>query len=282
MTTRFRSALCLSPFALAALLASGCAGELASGASSEEGGADGDPIEYTAESAVVGGQAKVTASVGLNLRTGPSTDYKIIVTMPNGAVVDVTGVQGGWYKVTWSGKSGWCSGTYLTPVNGGGGGGGGNGGSAVDQAMSRAESGLGFSYHWGGGCWDPGSSSKGACYGNCPNCTHSGQWGADCSGYVAKAWQVPVKSALTTCQHPYSTYNFRNERTHWSPVSRGSVRRGDALVHHDSGAGHIFLVNGGDGWGWMTALEAKGCSYGILKNSRTAGSNYIAIRREGF
>ena len=275
-------------FALASLIAAaGCSGQLGVGSDNAASGEDGDSQEnsealYSADSAVVGQKAKVTASA-LNLRTGPSTDYGIIAVMGNGAIVDVTAQKSGWYKVNWSGKTGWCSGTYLTPTGqSNNGGGGGGGGGPVDTAMSRAASGVGFSYHWGGGCWDPNSSSHGACYGSCPNCSHSGTWGADCSGFVAKAWQVPGKIALTTCSHPYSTYNFRFTREHWSPVPRSQARRGDAFVHHESGSGHIFLYESGDPWGSLRAYEAKGCSYGIVHGTRTATSNYIVIRREGF
>jgi len=231
------------------------------------------PLAY----ALVGHKARVTAQSGLHLRTGPSTSYAIILTMPDGAEVNVIGVSGGWNKVTYAGRTGWASATYLhteAPT--------GAGGTAVDAAIMRAQSGVRFSYHWGGGCWDPGSTAYGACYGNCPNCTHAGRWGADCSGYLAKVWQVPGSIALTTCSHPYSTYNFRYTRAHWSPVARSSARRGDALVHHENGAGHIFLFESGDGWGWMRAYEAKGCSYGIQHDTRMASRNYIAIRRNGF
>jgi cell wall-associated NlpC family hydrolase len=227
--------------------------------------------------ATVGGKAKVTAT-SLNLRSGPSTSNAIILSMPNGAIVDVLAESNGWYKVTYNGKTGWCSGTYLAPVttstpppaN-----------SKVDEAINRAKSGVGFSYHWGAGCWSPGGA-KGACYGSCPNCTHSGTWGADCSGYVAKVWQVPGASALSSCQHPYSTVSFKNTRPHWTQVSRGAIKKGDALVYNSGGAGHIFVVESGDGWGWMKAYEAKGCSAGIVYNSRTATSSYIAIRRNGY
>lgn len=266
----------------------GCSGEISEGLLPGE---DGDSTEVTgaadetaagvdeasAALASVGGKAKVTATA-LNLRTGPSTSNAIIVSMPNGAIVDVMAVSSGWYKVTWNGHTGWCSGTYLAPVSSST---PPPGNSKIDDAISRAKSGVGFSYHWGAGCWSPGGA-HGACYGSCPNCSHSGTWGADCSGYVAKIWQVPGASALSSCQHPYSTVNFKNEQTHWSRVSRGSVKRGDALVHNDGGSGHIFLYESGDGWGWMKAYEAKGCSAGIVYDSRTASSSYVAIRRSGY
>lgn len=151
----------------------------------------------------------------------------------------------------------------------------------VTDAMDIATSGLGFSYWWGGGCWRTGGA-KGSCTGSCPSCTHGGTWGADCSGYVAKAWQVPSASETDVCRHPYSTDDFYNTEKYWKSISRGSAKRGDAFVYRKDGAGHIFLFGSGDAWGWIKAYEAKGCSYGILQDSRTASSDYKVIRRNGF
>jgi len=272
-----RHLVALSLFAIAA---AGCAGEIPGDESDSQEIDNGDQVgESEAALASVGGKATVTATSGLNLRTGAGTNYAVIVTMPHGAVVSVLAVSGGWYKVSWSGHTGWCSGMYLTPAAGGGGSAGGS--SAVSAAMSRAASGVGFSYHWGAGCWSPGGA-HGACYGSCPNCSHSGTWGADCSGYVAKVWQVPGTSAVSSCSHPYSTYNFYNQATHWATVPRSSARRGDAFVHNSAGSGHIFIYDSGDAWGNIVAYEAKGCSYGILRDTRTASSAYKVIRRDGY
>jgi len=238
----------------------------------EDGTLDTANSEFHAASAKVGEQAEVTAT-SLNLRTGPGTTYAVLTSMPKGTIVKVEAESAGWYKVTWGSHTGWCTGDYLTPYATGGG---------VADAIERAKSGVGFSYWWGGGCWNPGSSAKGSCSGSCPSCTHSGSYGADCSGYVAKVWQVPGASALTSCSHPYSTYNFDNETREWRTIARGSAKQGDAFVYNDSGAGHIFLFDNGDPWGWMKAYEAKGCSYGIVYGSRTAGTSYKVIRRNGF
>lgn len=51
----------------------------------------------------------------LHLRTGPSTGYNVITTMPDGAVVDVSGCTRGynWCRVDWNGYRGWASSHYL-------------------------------------------------------------------------------------------------------------------------------------------------------------------------
>ena len=263
---------------LAALLLGGCgSAEPPAGSAPEveEDGAgstpDPGPLPITGPAPDAGQPAQVTAS-SLNLRSGPATTFAIIATIPGGSLVQVLETDSGWSKVVWEGNTGWCSAAYLTPVASGG----------VAEAMSRAQSGVGFSYWWGGGCWSTGATDKGSCVGTCPTCTHSGHWGADCSGYVAQIWQIPHAGATTTCGHPYSTSSFENDHTFWSDVPRSSIQRGDALVYNTGGHGHIFIYDSGDAWGWMKAYEAKGCSYGIIVGSRQASSAYKAIRRQGF
>lgn len=58
---------------------------------------------------------KFTTTANLNLRTGPSTSDAIILTMPSGSeceAIDET-PTGNWYHVTFDGKDGWASGSYL-------------------------------------------------------------------------------------------------------------------------------------------------------------------------
>lgn len=59
------------------------------------------------------GQFKVTASVSLNIRSGRGTSYKKIGSIPSGKIVTVTDISSGWGKVTYNGKTGYCSMKYL-------------------------------------------------------------------------------------------------------------------------------------------------------------------------
>jgi uncharacterized protein YraI len=239
---------------------------------------------------------KTTAD--LNLRKGPGTSYAILLVIPSGATVTVVDptAQGGFLHVQYAGTSGWSSAKYLQAVESGGGTtGGGSGGStgpvdpdgaaSPDNAVARAALSVGFSYWWGGGAWTTSgatSSNKGSCSGSCPSCSHSGSYGADCSGMVAKAWQFGTK-ALNANSHPYSTGNFVSDSAgHWSTVSRGSLKKGDALVYNNGSAGHIVLYEKGDGWGSPTVYECRGCAYGCVHDTRSFGSAYKGIRRAGF
>lgn len=50
----------------------------------------------------------------LNLRTGSNATFPIVTEMPRGARVDVSArASSGWYKVTYRGRTGWASGSYL-------------------------------------------------------------------------------------------------------------------------------------------------------------------------
>ena len=154
----------------------------------------------------------------------------------------------------------------------------------VQEMVDIAVTVPGFSYWWGGSKWSPGATDKGVCTptatGGCPNCTHSGAWGADCSGFVGKAWQIDKPMALDAEYHPYSTQNFVNDTTWWTAVSRDTTVRGDGVTYYKNGAGHIFLYEKGDPWGSMWAWECKGCAYGCTYNLRTASTDYVTRRRK--
>jgi hypothetical protein len=231
------------------------------------------------ESYPVGTILRVTASA-LNLRSGPGTSHPVLIVMPSD--VRVTLVQSsptaGFYNVRYGSTTGWASGVYLAVVSTPG-----SERSERDRAISRARAGVGFSYWWGHGRWrpeGPTSSTRGSCSGSCPSCSHSGSYGADCSGFVAKVWSVPSSNSdLTVDAHPYSTYHFYNEQTHWRRIPREQIERADALVYRSDGAGHIVLYESGSPWGSMWVYEARGCAAGIQHNLRSLASSYRAIRR---
>ena len=119
--------------------------------------------------------------------------------------------------------------------------------------------------------------------GSCPNCSHKGSYGGDCSGLVAKVWEVPASNDdITVDSHPYSTASFDDDTGLWKTVARKSLISADAMVYRSGGAGHIFIYQSGDGWGSMYAYECKGCAYGCIAGYRTASSAYHGIRRAGY
>lgn len=274
----------------------GCAGTAGDTAADSELLAGGNEDTATMSSELSGGVAigstlKTTSS--LNLRTGAGMDFRVRLVIPQGATVTTINrstPDGSWYNIRYNGIEGWAHGGYLTlvsspsptqpttpttPVS-----------SARDQAINRAKGAVGFGYRWGKGRWIPNgvtSSNKGVCTGSCPNCTYRGEYGADCSGFVAKVWTVPSSNnVMTTESHPYSTWDFNRANSQWSVVSRSSLKKADALVYNDGSAGHVLIYESGDGWGSVWSYEARGCAYGIVHNLRTVGSAYKGIARAGY
>lgn len=289
-------------FALGALLLFACASEAegpsavpAANASGDIGDDENlpsipvteDPQAKLGKTAELDQTMKTTAD--LNLREGPSTETTILRVLPKGTVVTVLDAKeaNGFLNVEALGLRGWVSVKYLeaddaektlTPSDV-------NGAPSPDNAIARAKPAIGFSYYWGGGAWlpeGPTPSTKGSCTGTCPNCQHRGNYGADCSGLVAKAWQLGDKD-LADNSHPYGTIHFMTPKSgNWGDVQRANAKKGDALVHNSGGSGHIVLYEKGDPWGTPVVYECKGCSYGCVYNARSFGSNYKAIRRAGF
>lgn len=284
MTTRKLAALFVAALFVNA---NACSSAGVSQADSEE--VKGAP-EVTSEHAELKGTltvgATLTATTGVNLRTAPSTSATILHVVPAGAKVTVVdgAPQNGFYKVKHSGTTGWSFGQYYSQDSNSGGGNTPSG--SRGEAVTRAKEGVGFSYWWGHGRWRPEgvtASTAGSCSGSCGNCSHSGAYGADCSGYVAKIWQVGANNSdITVDNHPYSTGSFVNDTSQWSTISRGNMQAADALVYNSGSEGHIMLYSSGDGWGSLYAYECKGCSYGCVYNLRSASSAYKGIRRAGY
>lgn len=243
----------------------------------------------------------LVTTVNLNLRKGPSKSSGVLHVIPEGAEVTLLkeNSTSGYFKVEHNGISGYAYGAYLEATqaqppsddssDGGDTGGGASSdpppapassGTDVASIMKRSKAVVGFSYWWGGARLK--DSGPGNDPGSCPKVyTHSGSYGADCSGFVAKAWRVPSNNAMDVDMHPYSTADFVEDKPgSWHTVSRGSVQQGDALVYRSGGSGHVFIYESGDGWGSMMVYECRGCDYGCVHRSRTAGSEYHAIRRD--
>lgn len=66
-----------------------------------------------ASAAIVNITTKYQTTANLNVRQGAGTTYKSLVIIPKGKLITATQKNGNWYKVTYSSKTGWVSGTYL-------------------------------------------------------------------------------------------------------------------------------------------------------------------------
>jgi len=58
--------------------------------------------------------APASATVNVNVRSGPGTGYRVVDTLRRGELVDVVGCQGNWCRVVKPGPDGWVSASYLS------------------------------------------------------------------------------------------------------------------------------------------------------------------------
>jgi len=89
-----------------------------------------------------------------------------------------------------------------------------------------------------------------------------------------------MPKAYQTYYHPYSTYNFTHQTTHWTHVEKSARQPGDIFTYHTNGAGHVGVYSGTDSWGHTKVYHAKGCAYGILYETKTISSVYKYARRK--
>lgn len=60
----------------------------------------------------------IKTTANLNMRTGASTGYSIITTIPSGTKLESLATSGGWHKVSYNGRTGWVSGGYVSILSG--------------------------------------------------------------------------------------------------------------------------------------------------------------------
>ncbi|MCC8123588.1 MAG: SH3 domain-containing protein [Oscillospiraceae bacterium] len=66
------------------------------------------------------GNGKVcTDGATLNMRSGPATSESVVSVLSSGTVVQIIGVDNGWYKISYNGKTGYASSDYITTVKAG-------------------------------------------------------------------------------------------------------------------------------------------------------------------
>jgi len=158
---------------------------------------------------------------------------------------------------------------------------------SVDDIFCRAKSGVGFSYWWGGSCWESSGCSpdygggKGKCTCTCSSCcgdccTHTGGHGADCSGFTYTVWRLANLSQSDVCgPHGPVAATYMNSSSDWTHKDDSEREPGDALASKT----HVMIFEKNTSWGDVWAWEAKGCNYGIVHNSRGIDWGSYAVAR---
>jgi hypothetical protein len=136
-----------------------------------------------------------------------------------------------------------------------------------------------YSYWWGHGQWRMDGKQPGHCSGSCGACTHWGGLGADCSGFIGKAWQIPSPISVSSPHHPYNTTSFHGSELHWKHIVKKTAKAMDAMVRDSGGSGHIIMFKKGNPYGSSYVYECAGCSIGCVYNLRGVDASYVGVRR---
>lgn len=142
------------------------------------------------------GYAKVNADVSsLNIRAGAGTNYGVVSSASAGSVLELTGVQDGWYKIQYGGTYGFVSSDYVS-ITAETSSASATASSLGGEIASFAQNYLGCSYVYGG---------------NGPN-------GFDCSGFT---------------KYIYSQFGYSLNRTATDQLSNGTSVTKDQLQPGD-------------------------------------------------
>lgn len=210
------------------------------------------------------GSGRVTTEgSSLNVRSGPGTENGRVMSLPNSTLVKITGIENGWYKIEYNGRTGYVSSDYLEPCSAAQVSGGGR--PAADTAgtigsglsteagleiVTYAETFLGMPYVYGG----------------------NGPDSFDCSGFV---------------KYVFTHFGYSVNRTastqlnNGTAVSKDQLQPGDIVFFRNAGdthaASHVGIYVGGE-----TFIHASSDTREVEYSSLVTGNNarkYIAARR---
>ncbi|MEG1857270.1 MAG: SH3 domain-containing C40 family peptidase [Pseudoflavonifractor sp.] len=111
-------------------------------------------VKTTVDAKIGYGKVK-TDGAALNMRSGAGTGYDRVASLDDGAVVDIIGIDNGWYKISSAGKTGYVSSDYMLTVKDAPGSRGADTATAGtsdlgQQIVDYAQQFMGCPYVWGG------------------------------------------------------------------------------------------------------------------------------------
>lgn len=111
-------------------------------------------VQTTADAKIGYGKVNAEGST-LNMREAASIDSAKVATLPADAVVDIIGVDNGWYKVSYQGKTGYVSSDFMIAVKDAAGSRGDDTAAAStsdlgSQFVDYSKGFMGAKYVWGG------------------------------------------------------------------------------------------------------------------------------------
>ena len=149
---------------------------------------------------------KIVNTSGLNFRTGPGTSYSKIATLSYGTEVGVISESNGWSKISYNGKVGYVSSSYLANKTSNSNGNDSSSSSKADKVISFAKTLLGKKYSWGA----------------------EGPSTFDCSGFTYYVFKQTAGVTLPRVSKDQSKYG--------TSVSRSNVKKGDLVFFDTNGS----------------------------------------------
>lgn len=206
-------------------------------------------------------------NAGLNFYKTAASDGAKWGVLDVGNVAQFVEANGEMYQIKMKDKVGFVKGKYLCDAK--------PWQVSRDDVINYSKEFVGYSYWWGGAKLKVGPHATRKCFDPAID-----TFGADCSGFVGKVWQLPEAMPFTEGKHPYSTRNFYFDSELWYPVPRQETRRGDAMVYRNATntGGHIIIYESKTDWEHVKPYEARGCDWGIVDDVRPFGSEYRSLR----
>ena len=196
----------------------------------------------------------VEASVGLNVRKGPGTNYSVITKLANGTQVTVKSTSNGWSKITSGSVTGYVSSSYLTskaPSTGSSSDSSTSTTTSASKVISYAKSLLGKPYVWGA----------------------QGPNGFDCSGFTYYVFKNAAGISLPRTSSQQSNFGTYVSKSNLKPgdlvffdtvgpnngvVTHCGIYIGDGqLIHAASGQGKVTINNMNSSYYINTYVNAR-------------------------
>ena len=207
--------------------------------------------------------ARVTSD-GLNLRPAAGTSGGVLASASRGEYVDVSGFENGWFRVQYSGKTGYMSGDYLTLA-------------AARPAASAPSPTPAPSVPASGNGADIAALAR-SFVGKAPYVYGgAGPGGFDCSGftmYIYGRFGIRLPHGAT------------DQMRCGAAVDRSQLQPGDLIFFHDdnystSPASHCGIYVGSDQFVHASTYGSGGVLLTALNGNPYYSAHYIAARRMG-
>lgn len=207
--------------------------------------------------------ARVTSD-GLNLRPAAGTSGGVLASASRGEYVDVSGFENGWFRVQYSGKTGYMSGDYLTLA-------------AARPAASAPSPAPAPSVPASGNGADIAALAR-SFVGKAPYVYGgAGPGGFDCSGftmYIYGRFGIRLPHGAT------------DQMRYGAAVDRSQLQPGDLIFFHDdnystSPASHCGIYVGSDQFVHASTYGSGGVLLTALNSNPYYSAHYIAARRMG-